>query len=1174
MVDSSEKVKFQALNGQDLAVLGHSRVAYSISDSHNTTRAGIDNFAIGDISGFDMIVGMPWLEKWNPLPNFSTKTLRFNNGRKKFQKIAMESPVQFANTARDSSNACYAMYATTLGKSRAEGDRLPEAYRGRYEEAFSEEMASVLADHGPHEMRIDIVEGKKVPFGPLYSLSAPEAEVLRNYIEEYLARGWIRPSRSEAGAPILFAKKKDGGLRLCVDYRGLNTVTVKNRYPLPLIQESLERLGSAKIYSKLDLKEAYHRIRIKSGDEWKTAFRTRYGLYEYTVMPFGLTNAPAIFQSYINSVLSDLLDICCIVYLDDILIYSNSEEEHVRHVQTVLERLIEVKLYAKLSKCEFHTREVGYLGFIVTPEGVHMEKDRVKSIEEWPEPASVRDVRIFLGFANYYRRFIKGFSRVAAPLHLLTQRPEGSARGGHQQRKEESVPITLSNEAKESFRKLKDSFTRGPLLVHFNPQLKTKVETDASGFAISGILSQPRLDSHGKTQWHPVAFYSRKMSQAEKNYDTHDGELLAIVEAFKHWRHYLEGAVESVELLTDHANLQGFMTTKVLTRRQARWAEWLASFEFSITHRPGKTNPADGPSRRPDYESEGADRPDGTDSSQQRLLSQLLQKLALVKPRSGRSTPGEAKLAATTHIAAPGVLDTQEAVSQDKFDTPLLNKISECMVGDKTASTVNEHRLKTAGERPGWVEKWGLIKGNLLQFGDSLYVPEGARIEVMQHCHDDPLAGHYGFARTLELVQREFWWPGIRQFVKDYVLTCQACARVKPTRHAKHGELNSLPIPTRIWEDITMDMITDLPESRLRDRDYNCIMVVMCRLSKMAHYIPVTKKMKAPELAEVFRREIIRLHGVPKSIVTDRGSLFTSAYWSTFAYCLGTKRRLSTAFHPQTDGQTERQNQTLEAYLRVFCNYEQDNWAQLLSEAEYSYNNSVHSTTQVSPFQAVYGQDMPVTGVRQELDLKGQTPRAITDVARLAQTRATMKEAMKKAQDYQAKSYNLKHLAIDFKVGDTVYLDARNLTSTRPKKKLDYKYWGPYKIQARIGKQAYKLDLPEGFQMHPVFHVSLLEKSEPKELMERQQDPPKAIIPQSGNDIYEIDRIKGRVKNNGVWLYEVKWKGYGNDENQWLPAEDISKSAMRAFKARQGITESEEERPRARGRGRPPKRGG
>jgi hypothetical protein len=273
-----------------------------------------------------------------------------------------------------------------------------------YSDVFDEKLADLLPDQGGFEHAIP-TDGQ-VPYGPLYSLSETQLEALRQYLADALQKGWIRLSRSPAGSPILFVPKKDGGLRLCVDYRGLNKVSIKNRHLLPLIDETLDRLYGATVFTKLDLRNAYHRIRIREEDVWKTAFRTRYSHFEYVVLPFGLTNAPATFQAYINESLAGLIDYFVVVYLDDILIYSKDPTDHELHVKQVIERLRKHKLYAKLSKCEFSVKEVEFLGFRVGVEGVQADPDRVKSIQEWPEPQSFHEVQIFLGFANFYRRFV------------------------------------------------------------------------------------------------------------------------------------------------------------------------------------------------------------------------------------------------------------------------------------------------------------------------------------------------------------------------------------------------------------------------------------------------------------------------------------------------------------------------------------------------------------------------------------------------------------------------------------------------------------------------------------------------------------------------------------------------------------------------------------------------
>lgn len=350
-----------------------------------------------------------------------------------------------------------------------------------------------MPDHGPQDLSLETTEAP--PFGPLYNLSQVELEVLRAYISDNLAKGFIQPSTSSAGGPVLFAKKGDGSLRLCVDCRGLNLITRKNRYPLPLISEALDRFVGAKIYTKLDIRAAYNRIRVKAGDEWKTAFRSRYGHYEYRVMPFGVVNDPATFQGYINSVLREYLDILCIAYLVDILIYSVDPSKHTEAVRQVLKRLLKHSLFVKLEKCVFSVTEIYFLGFILTTEGVKMEPSRLSTISEWPEPTTHREIQVFLGFTNFYRRFIMGFSRIVGGLTgMLTGGTQGKFKG---------VPFVLTSEARTSFHNLQKAFTTAPLHRHFDPLLPIRMETDASGFAISAFLSQ----AHPETgHWHLVAF--------------------------------------------------------------------------------------------------------------------------------------------------------------------------------------------------------------------------------------------------------------------------------------------------------------------------------------------------------------------------------------------------------------------------------------------------------------------------------------------------------------------------------------------------------------------------------------------------------------------------------------------------------------------------------------------
>jgi hypothetical protein len=1111
--------QYAALNGQALLVTGRGDVGVEVTDSFGKSRGGIATLQHGDIHGYQVILGMDWLQTANPSMDFAAKTVKWRSrkGRRR-QNVRTEWIEAFEADVKDPNTLTFAMAVQIVDDLRKGApDSIPSQYAD-FIDVFSEQEASKLPEHGRHDLAIELTAGSQPPWGPLYPLSQAELAVLREYIAKMLEKGYIRPSKSPAGAPILFAKKKDGTLRLCVDYRALNALTIKNRHPLPLIQESLDQLSEGKRFTKLDMRDAYHRVRIREGDEWKTAFRTRYGHYEYTVMPFGLANAPATFQGYMNHALSDLIDRICVVYLDDVLIYSRTDQEHEGHVRTVLERLRRHSLYAKLSKCEFHKDSIDFLGFVIGKDGVSMEPERVTAIQDWPIPQSIRDIRVFIGFANYYRRFIQGFSRLAAPLNKYTEGVKSTAR-----RKDETRHLGLSPEATQAFDNLKQAFITAPILHHFDPERPIRVETDASGYAISGIVSQPH-DVDGKTQWFPVGYFSKKMVAAEKNYDTHDTELLAIVASFKHFRYYLEGARHQVEVLTDHENLQWFMSTKTLSRRQVRWAEWMAAFDIRVTHRPGKANgAADALSRRPDMEDRDHSGRWNNAEDASGPLRRLQAQLSLDGPSSAQVVAAAQPVTLTEQIQAAGPTDK------------LWGTVSAAL---------------SSGVPQFWAMQWEM-HDNVAWFRGRAYVPEGpTRIAILQECHDDPLSGHFGFARTLELAQRNFYWPRLRRYVKDYVRTCHACGRSKPRKHAPYGMLHPEAPPEGPWEDITLDFITDLPPSRFLGQVYDSILVVVDRYTKMAHYVPCRKDITADTLAEVFMRDVCRLHGQPKSITSDRGPILTSKFWSTLCYYLGTRRKLSTAFHPQTDGQTERQNQTLEQYLRTYANFEQDNWARLLCTAEFAYNDTVHASTGVSPFQANQLRDPRRPEWPRMPQESGASAKAVELADKLLAAQKQMRERLAKVKQDQARYYNRRHTDMSYAVGDDVYLSAKNIRSIRPSKKLDHKYLGPYKVIKVVNDVAYTLDLPEGMNIHPTFHISLLEKAEHAAVEDRKQQSPQRYSAGEDNE-YVVRAIRGqKVDEVGNYSYLVSWEGYESEEDSWELAVNISPAALRAYRRR------------------------
>jgi len=423
---------------------------------------------------------------------------------------------------------------------------IPEEYH-EYADVFSKSKAETLAPCHPYDLQIDLEKDFHPPVETIYSLSKFEQEALKEFIDENLTNGFIRSTLSPYGVLVLFVKKKDGSLRLCVDFHRLNRITKKDRYPLSLISNLLDSPRKACIYTKIDLRHAYYLVCIAEGDKWKTAFCTRYGAFEWSVMLFGLTNALAAFQRFMNDVFSNLLDVCIVIYLDNILIYSDNITQHQSHVKEVLKRLRKAGLYVKAKKCKFHSDSVEYLGYVLSPSGLTMSDTKVKTIQEWPEPKKVKNIQFFLGFTNFYRCFIFNYSDIVIPLTHLTRK---------------NTLWNFDDDCRIAFNTLKQAFTSAPILMHWVPDTQLIVETDASDYALAAILSIMTKDN----EIHPVAFHSRTFSAPELNYNIHDKELLAIFEVFKIWQHYLERSASPIDVVMDHKNLEYFSTIKILMR--------------------------------------------------------------------------------------------------------------------------------------------------------------------------------------------------------------------------------------------------------------------------------------------------------------------------------------------------------------------------------------------------------------------------------------------------------------------------------------------------------------------------------------------------------------------------------------------------------------------------------
>ncbi|KAI1002662.1 Transposon Tf2-9 polyprotein [Podosphaera aphanis] len=739
--------------------------------------------------------------------------------------------------------------------------------------------ADLLPPHRSCDHQINLKSGTSSPSGPLYNMSVNELRVLRKWLDDNLTKGFIRPSTSPAASPVLFAKKPGGGLRFCVDYRGLNAITIKNRYPLPLLQETRSRLSTARYFTKLDVNGAFNQICMAEGHEYLTAFNTRYSLFESLVMPFRLTNAPATFQARINKVLRPFLDITCTAYIDDVLIYSDSIYKHKKHVNEVLEALGKSGFKLDIKKCEFDVQEVVYLGLIISTSGIRMDPRKVECITHWKDCKNTKYIQAFLGFANFYRRFIKGFSKIVRPLVALTKR---------------NTEFNWSQTCLSAFNKLKRAFTTAPILAHFDPVKQNFLETDASDYVSSGILSQ--RDEGGIL--HPVAFLSKKFDPAECNYEVYDKELLAIM----------------------------------------RWNEFLCEFDFRISYRPGKLNiKPDALTRR------SRDLPENETDEPLLHQNQILLKPELFVASSTYSTNPDTEV----QLCPTSVEEATEAVTSTHKISRLLE---EGYKTDQFWLRIRKKMTKASGiphSKEVSLSECKIDEGRLF-FRDRLYVPDNDLRILLQSAHDSCESGHPGKNKLFEVLSRDWWWPNISQACSIFAKNCHSCRRNQVSKSRYQGAPKPLPPLIQRWREISVDYIGPLPSSD----GFNFIMVVVDRLSKERHYSACLTTMNAQELARIFIRDIYRLHGLPDFIVSDRGAVFVAEFWEAACHCLQINISYSTAYHPETDGQTENANAFLEQYLRHYINFAQNDWNEWLPMAEFAANDAVNASTSMSPFFA------------------------------------------------------------------------------------------------------------------------------------------------------------------------------------------------------------------------------
>ncbi|GJT31461.1 putative reverse transcriptase domain-containing protein [Tanacetum coccineum] len=834
-----------------------------------------------------------------------------------------------------------------------------------FPEVFPEDLPG-LPSARPVEFQIDLIPRAAPVARVSYRLEPSEMKELLEQLQELSDKGFIRPSSSPWGAPVLFFKKKDGSFRMCIDYHELNKLTVKNRYPLPRIDDLFDQLQGSNIYSKIDLRLGYHQLRVREQDIPKTAFRTRYGHYEFQVMPFGLTNAPAVFMDLMNRVCKPYLDKFIIVFIDDILIYSKDKKEHEEHLKAILDLLKKEKLYAMFSKCEFWIPKVQFLSHVIDSRGIHVDPAKIESIKDWASPKTPTEICQFLGLADYYRRFIEGFLKIAKSMTKLTQK---------------GVNFDWGEKEEHAFQLIKHKLCSAPILALPEGSEDFVVYCDASHKGLGAVLMQREK---------VIAYASRQLKIYEKNYTTHDLELGSVVFALKIWRHYLYGTKCTV--FTDHKSLQHILDQKELNMRQRRWLELLSDYNCDIRYHPGKAN----------------------------VVVDALSRKERIEPLRVRAL-----------VMTIG-LDLPKQILEAQIEALKLENLENEDVGGMIRRDIPKEKLEPRAD------------GTLCLNGKSWLPYYGdLRSVIMHESHKSKYSIHPGSEKMYQDMKKLYWWPNMKADIATYVSKCLTCAKVK----AEHQRPSGL---------------------------------------------------------------IVARHGIPVSIICDRDGRFTSNFWKSFQKALGTDISMSTAYHPETNGQSERTIQTLEDMLRACVIDFGKGWVKHLPLAKFSYNNSYHASIKAAPYEALYGRKCrsPVCWAKVgEAQLTG--PELIQETTEKI---VLIKQRIQAAQDRQKSYADLKRKPMEFEVGDRVMLKVspwKGVVRFGKRGKLNPRYVGPFKVLAKVGKVAYRLELPQELsRVHHTFHFV----EEPVEIMERE--------------------IK-RLKRSRIPLVKVRWNSRRGPEFTW-----------------------------------------
>lgn len=866
------------------------------------------------------------------------------------------------------------------------------------------------------EFFLPMQEGEGIVNKKQYRIPQKHRAEITTQIKNLLENDIIEPSTSPYNSPVLLVPKKgtdkEGNkkYRLCVDYREINKISQSFSFPLPRIEDIIDRLGQARYYSTLDLSQGFHQVRINKEDREKTAFSTDLGHYQYKRCPFGLKNIPGFFQSLLNGILTGLQGERCFVYLDDVVIFAKDLQEHEVKLEEIFQRFRSSNLKLNPEKCKFLQKEVTYLGHHCCIEGIRPDDRLIQSVRDFPQPKTVKQVQSFLGLANYYRKFIEGFSRKAGSLYQLLKKED---------------KFNWNPACEESFETLKLALTTTPVLVYPDFNKEFTITTDASGTGYGAILEQ-----EGRV----VAYASRTLRDAEHRWSATELELGAVVFGCRTFRFYILG--RKTKIFSDHMPLRGTIKLQEASHRIVRLQQRLAEYDLEIVYKKGRENGnADCLSRLPPIK-EGENRVPAETQSNITLTPNKItsasktKNVCLAVTRGQLKEEGEGKL-----LTEPRKEDKTEG--EGKSDRSLIDDFqSKC---DNSCIDLRE------GEED-----------------PELVIEEEQRRAIIWDNHDSILAGHSGINKTYSRIRQKWNWPGMRKEVENYVSSCKTCQLNKVGKATKMP-LVMTDVAELPFEKVYVDVVGPLPITKTGNK---YILSMVDDLTKFVEFAPMGDQ-TANTVAETLFENILCRYNIPRSLVTDNGTNFVGNVFHRLCKLLGITKLRTTAYHPQSNS-VERQHSTLGDYLRCFTQDGRYEWDQLLRTAAHTYNNSIHISTGFTPMELLFGYsaEMPSSWNKEPEPLYTYDDyvQILQHKLRVIQSIARKKLFLKKTSNKTY--YDRRVRPLEVKAGDSVFL--RNMTRNS---KLNKHWLGPFQVkQTRSG---HTVDIEKGGKVTRV-HRNLL----------------------------------------------------------------------------------------------------